>query len=514
LRRVEEDEEAQDQVPPQQGEPRQAAQRRPALENSERGVHAEVAYLDATAQADLVRRGECTAVELVDAAIARVERLNPQLNAVIHHRFDMAHHDASGALPTGPFAGVPFLVKDAVCQEVGQPYHLGMRFLRDRGWTARESSELAKRFARAGFLSIGRTNTPELATSLTTEPLAYGPTHNPWNLRRSPGGSSGGSAAAVAAGLVAAAHGNDMGGSIRVPASACGLVGLKPTRARTSLAPHAGEYWGPLTHEGVLTRSVRDTAAILDAVSGPAPGDPYTAPDWDRPLAEEIGADPGRLRVGYRTRVPVVERESHPECVAAVATAARALEQAGHAVEEASPPLDEIDTLGAFTSITGVHIATELDRWATRAGDPIGADDVEPFSWMFAEIGRATSGTQYMTALDGLHDVSRRLAAFWADGFDLFVSPTLSMPLPELGVLAPGVDIAATFPVMTELAQFTPPWNLTGQPAISLPLHWTPEGLPIGVQLVAAYGREDVLIRVAAQLEQALPWHDRRPPIG
>jgi amidase len=472
----------------------------------------EAAGLDATAQAELVRRGDCTALELVDAAIARAEVLNPALNAIIHPRYEGARDDAAGNLPAGPFAGVPFLVKDAVCQEAGQPYHLGMRFLRDRGWRAEADSELALRFRRAGFVSIGRTNTPELATSLTTEPLAYGPTHNPWDLARSPGGSSGGAAAAVAAGLVPAAHGNDMGGSIRIPSSACGLVGLKPTRARTSLAPHFGEYWGPLTHEGVLTRSVRDTAAILDAISGPAPGDPYTAPAWPRPLADEVGADPGRLHVGYRTRVPRMDRDSHPEVCAAVAAAVHLLEAAGHDVEEASPPLDDIDSLGSFTTITGVHIAAELDRWSARTGDPIGVDDIEPFNWTFAELGRSTRASAYMAALDELHAQGRQLAAWWEGGFDLFVSPTLSAPLPELGVFSPDADILETFPLMTELAQFTPPWNLTGQPAVSLPLHWTPEGLPVGVQLVAAYGREDLLVQVAAQLEQAQPWADRWPP--
>ncbi|MGH9026487.1 MAG: amidase [Acidimicrobiia bacterium] len=474
----------------------------------------EAGGLDATAQAELVRRGECTAAELVDAAIARAEALNPQLNAIIHPRDAAAHDEASGELPAGSFTGVPILVKDAVCQEAGQPYHLGMRFLRDRGWRADTDSELALRFRRAGFVSIGRTNTPELATSLTTEPLAYGATHNPWDLSRSPGGSSGGAAAAVAAGLVPAAHGNDMGGSIRIPSSACGLVGLKPTRARTSVGPHHGEYWGPLTHEGVLTRSVRDTAAILDAIAGPAPGDPYTAPGWSRPLAEDVGTHPGRLRIGYRTRVPRMDRDAHPEVCAAVAATTRLLEAAGHDVEEGSPPLDEIDSLGSFLTITGVHIATELDRWSARTGDPIGADDVETFNWTFAEIGRATSGSGYMAALDDLHEQGRRLASWWAGGFDVFVSPTISDLLPELGVFGPDADLSVTLPLMTELAQFTPPWNLTGQPAISLPMHWTPDGLPVGVQLVAAYGREDILIRVAAQLEQAQPWIDRRPSLG
>jgi amidase len=478
------------------------------------GATDEAARLDATAQAELVSSGDCTAAELVEAAIARTEKLNPQLNAVIHERFDGARQDAAGSLPAGPFTGVPFLVKDAVCQEAGQPYHLGMQFLKDRNWAADSDSELALRFRRAGFVSIGRTNTPELATAFTTEPLAYGPTHNPWNLDRSPGGSSGGAAAAVAAGLVPAAHGNDMGGSIRIPAASCGLVGLKPTRARTSLAPHYGEYWGPLTHEGVLTRSVRDTAAILDAISGPAPGDPYTAPAWPRPLAAEVGANPGRLRIGFRTSVPRTNHEADPECVAAVQATVRLLGAAGHAVEESSPPLDDVDSLGAFSTITGVHVATELTRWSERTGDPIGADDVEPFNWTFAEIGHASTGAAYMSALDELHRLGRHLATWWADGFDVFVCPTLSEPLPELGVFAPGADLIANLERMTEIAQYTPPFNLTGQPAMSLPMHWAPDGVPVGVQLVAAYGREDILIRLASQLEQAQPWDDRWPPVS
>src|SRR5690606_34873611 len=244
--------------------------------------------LDATAQAALVARGELTPQELVEAAIARIERVDPQLNAVIHPLFEKARDAARSAeLPRGPFRGVPFLVKDAVCTTAGDPYHAGMRFLKRHAHHAREDSELARRFRAAGFVFVGKTNTPELALSATTEPLAYGPTHNPWRLCFSPVGSSRGLAAAVAAGLVPSAHANDMGGSIRIPAAHCGLVGLKPTRARSTLGPAFGEYWGPLTHEHVVTRSVRDSAAVLDCVAGPAPGDPYTAPPLARPLREE-----------------------------------------------------------------------------------------------------------------------------------------------------------------------------------------------------------------------------------
>ena len=275
----------------------------------------DLAFLDATAQAELVRNGEVKPIELVDAAIERIERLDPQLNAVIHERFDRARDEAIDP-HGGPFRGVPFLVKDAVCMTEGDPYHAGMRFLKERGYVGDHDTWLAQRYREAGFVFVGKTNLPELALSPTTEPVAYGPTRNPWDLERSPGGSSGGAAAAAAAGLVPAAHGNDMGGSIRVPASFCGLVGLKPTRGRTTIGPDFGEYWGQMTHEHVLTRSVRDSAGVLDACAGPGPGDPYTAPAPLQPWAREVGADPGRIRIGVRITAAGGVLP-HPDCAAA-----------------------------------------------------------------------------------------------------------------------------------------------------------------------------------------------------
>src|SRR5262245_18588347 len=300
----------------------------------------DLALLDATAQAALVASGAVSAVQLVDAAIDRIERVDGRLNAVIHRRFDRARKEAVAA--SGPFAGVPFLVKDAVCHTAGDPYHVGMRALKEAGWVEREDTWLARRFREAGFVFVGKTNTPELASSCTTEPLAYGPTRNPWDDTRSTGGSSGGSAAAVAAGLVPVAHGNDMGGSIRFPASMCGIVGLKPTRARTTLGPDFGEYWGPLTHEFVLTRTLRDTAGVLDAVAGAGPGDPYTAPPPSRSYATEIRTPPVRpLRVGFRTlRRDGVE--SSPGCIEAVESTAKLLEELGHTV--ASTRIEALDS--------------------------------------------------------------------------------------------------------------------------------------------------------------------------
>jgi amidase len=468
-------------------------------------------WLDATAQSEVVARGDASPLELVDAAIARIESSNPALNAVIHDRFDRARTEAaSSALPDTPFRGVPFLVKDAVCHTAGDPFHCGMRLLKRLQWTEPEDTWLASRFRAAGLLSVGKTNTPELATSVTTEPIAYGPTHNPWDLSRSPGGSSGGSAAAVAAGMVPIAHGNDMGGSIRFPSSMCGIVGLKPTRARTTLGPDFGEYWGPLTHEHVLTRSVRDTAAVLDAIAGPAPGDPYSAPPPARPFREEVGAPPGPLRIGIRTRRPDGER-SHPECEQAVAEAGRLLESLGHRVESVDlPALDEpID--GGFGIVMCVAIARELERWSTKTGATITADDVEPGNLFLAQMGADVTAVAYAGAIDAMQTWSRKVAAWWND-YDLLVTPTSpELPVP-LGELAPTNPDPGVMTRMGVLTSFMIPFDVTGQPAISLPLHWSNDGLPVGVQLVAAYAREDVLLRVSAQLEQAAPWADRHPP--
>jgi amidase len=465
----------------------------------------DLAGLDATGQRDLVRTGQCQPIDLVEAAIERIERTNPRLNAFIHPLFEKARAEATSPdLPAGPLTGVPMALKDAVAHSAGDPYHVGMRFLRDLEWTEPDDAEIVRRFRRAGLVIVGKTNTPELAMSDTTEPEAYGPTRNPWDTAHSPGGSSGGSAAAVASGMVPVGHGNDMGGSIRLPASACGLVGLKPTRARSTLAPKFGEFWGPTTHEGVLTRTVRDTAAMLDVIAGPAPGDPYAAPPPARAYTAEVGADPGRLRVGLRSDLPNRGGAPHSECTAAVARAGALLESLGHDVDSTWP--DAIDEpLHEALVLYPVFLARELERWSELAGRPIREEDVEPNTWMMGEIGRAATATQYLAALERAQAWSRQAAAWWADGWDLLVTPTMPAP-PRL--------IGEHRPVDDHTVAFVLPWNLTGQPAVSLPLHWSADGLPIGVQLVAAQGREDLLIRVAAQVETAAPWCDRWPPVN
>lgn len=476
----------------------------------------ELSRLDATAQAALVADGQASPLELVDAAIARIEAVNPELNAVITPLFDRARAQAaSGALPAGPFRGVPFLLKDLSCHSAGDPFHEGMRFLKERGWTESDDTALAARFRAAGLVVLGKTNTPELGILPTTEPAAYGPTRNPWDTSRSTGGSSGGSAAAVAAGLVPVAHANDGGGSIRIPASECGLVGLKPTRGRVSSAPEFGDVMGGLTCEHVVTRSVRDSAAILDAIHGMEPGDPFTAPAPTRPYLDEVGDAPGALRIGLMTEAPLGQVSVHADCVAAAETAAKLLESLGHHVEVSHPSaLDDPEYTGHFITNWAAGAAWNLDYWSRRTGVEVTAGDVEPLTWALADLGRAATAAQWLSAREHLQANAREMASWWVEGFDLLLTPTIAEPPPPLGTFdsPPDNPLHGLFRA-AELVPFTPPFNVTGQPAISLPLHWTDEGLPIGVQLVAAFGREDVLFRVAAQLEEAQPWSGRRPPV-
>ena len=472
--------------------------------------------IDATEQARLVREREASPAELVDQAIERLERLNPELNAVIHPLLDQARERAAGELPDGPFRGVPFLVKDFSCYMKGVPINEGLRPLRDAGYVADHDMWITERFRQAGFVPLGRTNTPELGIVPTTEPQAFGPTHNPWDLERSPGGSSGGSAAAVAAGIVAAAHANDGGGSIRIPASHCGLVGLKPSRARVSLAPDFGDVMGGLVVELAVTRSVRDAAGILDAIHGPAPGDPYAAPTPSRPFIEEVGADPGRLRIGVMTTPAGGQFETHPDCVAAAVGAAAALEELGHGIEESHPgEMDDPGQIANFLVRWTAGVDWNLKYWSEALGRELGPDDVEPCTWALAEQGRAHSAADLLRATEQAQASSRRIAAWWADdGFDLLLTPTCAEPPPRLGEFdAPPDNPLAPILRAIPFATFTAGFNTTGQPAISLPLHVTACGLPVGVQLVAAYGREDLLLRVAGQLEQARPWADRVPPV-
>ncbi|MCU1358377.1 MAG: amidase, Asp-tRNAAsn/Glu-tRNAGln amidotransferase subunit [Acidimicrobiales bacterium] len=478
----------------------------------------DLAALDATAQADLVRSGEVAPSELVEAAIARAEAVNGQLNAIIHPRFDEARAEAAALDPAsgGPFVGVPFVLKDLDGTAAGQPLHCGTRFLKERGYVAVTDSELTARFGDASLVVIGRTNTPELGLVPTTEPEAYGPTRNPWDPTRSTGGSSGGSAASVASGIVPMGHAGDGGGSIRIPAAHCGLVGLKPSRGRITLGPELGEAWGGLVARLAVTRSVRDTAALLDAVEGPGTGDPYWAPEPERPYVEELTVEPGSLRIGWVAASPDGSFETDPQVVAATEATAELLEGLGHRVEEAHPPvLADADAItGNFLVAYSAWVARELDRLRELVGEEPTAAGFEAGTWALAESGRAITAQQYLAAIDGLQGATRSIVSWWSGGFDLLLTPTVPELPPTLGQF--GSTAASPFDGMFRSAitcAFTAPFNITGQPAISLPLHMSTEGLPIGMQLVAAPIREDILIQVAAQLEQASPWADRRPGI-
>ncbi len=472
----------------------------------------DLARLDATAQAELVRRGEASPVELVDAAIERIEASNGEITAVIHKLYDEGRAQAASELPDGPFRGVPFLLKDLGAAFAGQPLHMGMQYLKDADYRSPVDTYLALRFKQAGFVTIGKTNTPELGILPTTEPRAYGPSRNPWDLERSTGGSSGGSAAAVAAGMVPVAHANDGGGSIRIPASECGLVGLKTTRQRTSEGPLVGDNMSGLTVELVVSRSVRDTAAVLEAVHGPAPGDPYVAPPPARPYTEEVGADPGQLRIGLLAE-PLLGARPNAVVAEAARDAGRLLESLGHAVTESHPGgFEEMDLIDTFFTRWMAGQAAILDQLQTVVGREIGPDDVERLTWALAEEGRRRSAARYLVAVSQHQLVSRRVAGWFESEVDLLVTPTLGEPPPPLGSFDDtGEDPTAALIRGSQTAAFTALFNVTGHPAISLPLHWSEDGLPIGVQLVAPFGAEDVLLRVASQLEEARPWADSAP---
>jgi amidase len=473
------------------------------------GTFDDVLAQDATAQAALVQSGQLTATELVGAAIDAAEQKNPALNAIILPRYERALAEAAQPQPEhhGAFAGVPMVVKDLGCAMGGEPHHMGTRALKAINHLAPHDSALYRRFRRAGFVAIGRTNTPEWGSTITTEPLAYGPAHNPWNLDHSTGGSSGGSAAAVSAGIVAVGHANDGGGSIRIPASECGLVGLKPTRGRVSVAPDAGEGWAGSSIEGVVTRSVRDAAAVLDAISGYEPGDPYTAPPFTRPLRDEVGVNPGRLRIGVLSGASMGGMVD-TECIEGVERTARLLEAAGHHVEASAPEaMMDPDFIQRFITVLAVHTLRDLRMLEDILGREVTEDDLEHDNLAFARQGESVSGLEYASTVEAAHAWSRRMLSWWhpadgSHGFDLLLTPVLAGPPPRLGELSgPGGGRR-----VGELMLFTAQFNVTGQPAISLPLQRTDGGLPVGSQLVAGFGREDVLVRVAAQLESAAPW--------
>ena len=470
----------------------------------------DLAGFDATRCAALVRAGELTSLDLVDAAIDRAEQVNGTLNAIVTEMFEHARETASGHSGTGLFAGVPFLVKDFLAEVEGVRFTEASAFLSDH--VPAEDSELVRRFRAAGLVFIGKTNTPELAIGPTTEPRLFGATRNPWDIARTPGGSSGGSAAAVSARVVPMAHGNDAGGSIRIPASCCGLVGLKPSRGRVPLAPLYGDLFSGLVSELGVTRSVRDTAALLDAVAGPATGEPYFPAPPERSYTNEVERSPGSLRVGFSVESPLGDAID-PECRRAVHDAAALCESLGHVVEEASPDYDAETLWMKFTTVLSSGAAWAVADWERRTGRTAEPEHFEPFVWSFTERGRALGAHDYLLALQDMQRAVRDLSAYFAR-YDLWLTATLGQPPVELGTLVyRGGD---PFELRRRCARFSPyTWisNASGQPAVSVPLHWTESGLPIGVHFVARWGDEATLIRLAGQLERARPWNDRRPAI-
>jgi amidase len=478
----------------------------------------ETRWMDATEQAALVRAGDVHPTELVTAAVERIEQMNPTLNAVVSQWFDEALGWAADPdLPGGPLRGVPFLLKDLSTAMAGQPLSNGNRALKDAGWRPPADSTLVARYRAAGLVILGRTNTPEFGTLPVTEPEAWGPTRNPWDLSRTPGGSSGGSAAAVAAGMVPVAHASDGGGSIRIPASCCGLVGLKVSQGRTSMGPGRDE--SGLSVEHVVARSVRDTALLLDVSHGPGVGDTVIASPPARPYAAEIGADPGRLRIGVQSTHPL-GLTLDPACAEAARTAGKLLASLGHDVDEAWPAMQADPSLPVhFTRLWATQRALAVARVEEIVGRPTTDDEVEALNRVMAEHARQSSALDLALAQAAASNFRRALHAWWApppagDGWDLLVTPTVAELPPRIGEHANDPsDPMAPMRRAGRWVPFTPAFNLSGQPAISLPLHESPEGLPVGVQLVAAYGGEDALLRVAAQLEAASPWAHRQPSL-
>jgi len=464
---------------------------------------------DALGLAELVERGEVQPAELLDAALARMAACNPQLNAVVISMEEEARRAVAGDLPRGPFRGVPFLVKDLALQSTGVRTTNGCRLFRDH--VGEHASELVKRYERAGLVTFGRTASPEFGLTTTTESTLFGPTRNPWNPDHTSGGSSGGASSAVAAGIVPLANASDGGGSIRIPASCCGLFGMKPTRGRTPFGPDAGEGWSGMSTIHAVSRSVRDNAALLDASEGPEVGSPYWAPPKARPYLDEVSRTPGPLRIAM-LRETFNGTPTHPECVAAVEAAGKLCESLGHRVEATKVEIDRAALGAASQSIMGANLIATLEDKAEQLGREFGPDDVEPFTWMTIQGARQRTAVDYARAIRTIHSIGRSFDAVFAR-YDAIMSPTMGAPPERIGVLSlANPDFAAMVPALLRSVGFTQAFNASGHPAMSVPLHWSPDGLPIGIQFAGRFGDEGTLFQLAGQLEAAKPWWDRRPP--
>jgi Asp-tRNA(Asn)/Glu-tRNA(Gln) amidotransferase A subunit family amidase len=465
---------------------------------------------DALGLAELVRAGEISPAELLDQAIANAESVNPEINAITRPMYDEARATVEAGVPEGQFTGVPFLLKDLRASYAGVPTTAGSRFLANA--VAAQDSELVARYKRSGLVIFGKTNTPEYGCCPSTESAMNGPTHNPWRTGFSAGGSSGGASAAVAARIVPAAHGSDGGGSIRIPASCCGVFGFKPSRGMLPAGPEYGEAWNGLSAEHVLTVSVRDSAAMLDISRGPEPGDPYRGATFDRPMLDEVGAPAGKLRIGVQ-REALSGAPVHADCIAALDDTVALLEDLGHHVEEAVPSYDFENMGPAFTLLIAANVQGMIDQHIQATGHEPGEDDIEPVIRILAEIGHQQTAADMARAIWTMHRVGRQVAPFF-DEYDALLSPVTATPPPPLGTLnTNSTDVEAYVKAVFEFIPFTALANQAGIPGMSVPLYWTESGLPLGAHFMAGFGRDDLLFRLAAQLEEARPWAGRTPPI-
>lgn len=463
---------------------------------------------DALGLAELIKNGDVAPAELLEEAISRTEQVNDEINAVVYKLYDEAKATIAAGLPDGPFTGVPFLLKDLHLLLQGTITSYGSAFYRD--YLADHDSTLVERYKQAGLVIFGKTNSPELGLMPVTEPRLFGPTRNPWNLERTPGGSSGGAAAAVAAGILPMANASDGGGSIRIPASCSGLVGLKPTRGRTPMGPDRGEGWAGQSISHAVTRSVRDSAALLDATTGPEPGNPYEPPHHEGSFLQEVGRDPGSLRIAY-SKNKWGAGQFQPEVTDAMEEIAQLLLDLGHQVEEAEPEFDRQAISRAAGVIIAANTTQALKLRAEQLGRDINDADIEPGTRMFMTMAEQISGDDYVAAVLANHQAGRALGRFHQQ-YDVILAPTLSREPVAIGFLYQPVADGE----LNNVAQFmgdTAIFNQTGQPAISLPLCWSENNLPLGMMFAAAFGNDALLLRLAGQLEKALPWWQKRPPL-
>ena len=465
---------------------------------------------DALGLAELVKSGQIGAAELLEAAIDRVAQVNPQINALVAPMYEEARRTVAEGATTGPFAGVPFLLKDLRALYAGVPTTSGSRFFTD--YRPDHDSELVARYKRAGLVIFGKTNTPEFGCCPSTEGALFGATRNPWNTEHSAGGSSGGAAAAVAARILPAAHGSDGGGSIRIPASCCGVFGFKPTRGMNPSGPDYGEAWNGLSAEHVLTMSVRDSAALLDVSRGPAPGDPYCGPALERSFLEAVSRPPGKLKIAVQ-RQALTGAPVHADCIAAVDDAVELLTELGHVVEEAAPKYD-VERIGAaFPLIIAANVQAAIDQRAEETGTEPDTAVIENVIHFLGAMGHDRNAVDMVRALWAMHATGRQVASFF-EQYDVLLSPVVATPPPPVGVLdTSSSDVDAYLKAVFAFIPFTSLANVAGTPGMSVPLYWNKQGLPIGVHFGAGFGADSKLFSLAAQLEEARPWAQRRPPV-